>query len=276
MELNTIIPKLQEWATFYGIKIIAAVIIFVVGRWIAKLLRNILEKMMRKGKVDETLISFISHLTYILLLVIIVIAALNQLGIQTTSFIAIIGAAGLAVGLALQGSLANFAAGVLMIIFRPFKVGDYVEAGGTAGTINEINIFTTVLTSPDNRVIIVPNSKITGDNIVNYSAKDKRRLDLVFGVDYGDNMQKVKDVLNDVLAGESRVLKDPAPMVGVLELADSSVNFAVRPWVHTSDYWPLFFDLKETIKKRFDEEGISIPFPQQDVHLYELKQEAES
>lgn len=276
MELNTIIPKLQEWATFYGIKIIAAVIIFVVGRWIAKLLRNILEKMMRKGKVDETLISFISHLTYILLLVIIVIAALNQLGIQTTSFIAIIGAAGLAVGLALQGSLANFAAGVLMIIFRPFKVGDYVEAGGTAGTINEINIFTTVLTSPDNRVIIVPNAKITGDNIVNYSAKDKRRLDLVFGVDYGDNLQRVKNVLNDVLAGESRVLKDPAPMVGVLELADSSVNFAVRPWVQTSDYWPLFFELKETIKKRFDEEGISIPFPQHDVHLYELKKDAES
>ncbi len=274
MELNTIIPKLQEWATFYGIKIIAALIIFIVGRWIAKLLRNILERIMRKGKVDETLISFVGHLTYILLITIIVIAALNQLGIQTTSFIAIIGAAGLAVGLALQGSLANFAAGVLMIIFRPFKVGDYIEAGGTAGTVNEITVFTTILTTPDNRVIIVPNAKITGDNIINYSAKDKRRMDLVCGVSYGDNLQKVKDVLNDVLMKESRVLKDPEPTIGVLELADSSVNFAVRPWVRTSDYWLVFFDLKEAIKKRFDEEGISIPFPQRDVHLYDLKRDA--
>ena len=273
MEFNTIIPKLQEWATFYGLKIIAAIVIFIVGRWIAGLLRNILEKIMRKGKVDETLISFVGHLTYILLITVVVIATLNQLGIQTTSFIAIIGAAGLAVGPALQGSLANFAAGVLMIIFRPFKVGDYIEAGGTAGTVNEITVFTTLLTTPDNRVIIVPNAKITGDNIVNYSAKDKRRMDLIFGVGYGDNLQKVKDVFNDVLLGESRVLKDPAPTIGVLELADSSVNFAVRPWVQTGDYWPVLFDLKEAIKKRFDEEGISIPFPQRDVHLYELKNE---
>ncbi|HEU20456.1 MAG TPA: mechanosensitive ion channel [Deltaproteobacteria bacterium] len=271
MEFETIIPKLQEWATFYGLKIIAAVLIFIVGRWIAKLLRNILEKVMRKGDVDETLISFVGHLTYILLITVIVIAALNQLGIQTTSFIAIIGAAGLAVGLALQGSLANFAAGVLMVIFRPFNVGDYIEAGGTAGTVNEINVFTTLLTTPDNRVIIIPNAKITGDNIINYSARDKRRMDLVFGVGYGDNLQKVKDVISDVLAGERRVLKDPAPTIGLLELADSSVNFAVRPWVRTSEYWPVFFELKEAIKKRFDEEGISIPFPQHDVHLHKLK-----
>jgi small conductance mechanosensitive channel len=274
MELNTIIPRLQELVTFYGLKVIAAIVIFVVGRWVAQLLRNILEKVMRRGKVDETLISFAGHLAYIFLITVIVIAALNQLGIQTTSFIAIIGAAGLAVGLALQGSLANFAAGVLMIIFRPFNVGDYVEAGGTAGTINEITVFTTNMTTPDNRVIIIPNAKIMGDNIVNYSAKEIRRMDLVFGVSYGDDLQKVKDVLNDVLTAENRVLKDPAPMIGVLELADSSVNFAVRPWVKTGEYWPLFFDLKERIKRRFDEEGISIPFPQSDVHLYELKSEA--
>jgi small conductance mechanosensitive channel len=274
MDMSNIIPKLQEWGTFYGLKIIAAVVIFIVGRWVAKILRNLIERMMSKAKVDETLVKFVGNLTYVALLVIVVIAALNQLGIQTTSFIAIIGAAGLAVGLALQGSLANFAAGVLMIIFRPFKVGDYVEGGGTAGTVETINIFTTHLISPDNKEIIVPNAKITGDNIVNYSAKDTRRLDLVFGVSYSDDLQKVKNVLLDILKADSRILQNPAPTIGVLELADSSVNLAVRPWVKGSDYWPIFFDLKEKIKERFDAESISIPFPQQDVHLYQLKEEA--
>jgi small conductance mechanosensitive channel len=274
MDMSNVIPKLQEWATFYGLKIIAAIVVFIVGRWVAKVLRNLVEKMMIRAKVDETLVKFVGNLTYVALLAIVVIAALNQLGIQTTSFIAIIGAAGLAVGLALQGSLANFAAGVLMIIFRPFKVGDYVEGGGTAGTVEAIGIFTTNLTSPDNKVIIVPNAKMTGDNIVNYSAKDIRRLDLVFGVSYSDDLQKVKNVLLDILKAESRVLQNPAPTIGVLELADSSVNFAVRPWVKGADYWPLFFDLKERIKERFDAESISIPFPQQDVHLYQLKEEA--
>jgi small conductance mechanosensitive channel len=274
MNFNNILPKLQEFATFYGLKIIAAILIFIIGRWLAKMIKNLIVKVMQKGKVDETLISFVGHLTYIALLTIIVIAALNQIGVQTTSFVAIIGAAGLAVGLALQGSLANFAAGVLMIVFRPFKVGDYIEAGGTAGCVSEIQIFNTILTTPDNKVIIVPNAKITGDNIVNYSTKHTRRMDLVFGVGYGDDLQKVKDILNDILQNEPRVLKSPEPMVGVLELADSSVNFAVRPWVKSADYWPLFFDLKEAIKKRFDAEGISIPFPQQDVHLYELKKAA--
>ena len=274
MDLSNIIPKLQEWVAFYSLKIVAAVAIFIVGRWIAKLPRNLVERMITKGKVDETLVKFVGNITYVALIVIVVIAALNQLGIQTTSFIAIIGAAGLAIGLALQGSLANFAAGVLMIIFRPFKVGDYVEGAGTAGTVEEISIFTTVLKSPDNKIIIVPNAKITGDNIVNYSAKDSRRLDLVIGVGYSDDLQKVKEVLYDILKNEDRILKDPAPTVGVLELADSSVNFAVRPWVRTGDYWTLFFDLKEKIKERFDAESISIPFPQQDVHLYEVKREA--
>jgi small conductance mechanosensitive channel len=229
---------------------------------------------MTKGKVDETLVKFVGNITYVVLIVIVVIAALNQLGVQTTSFIAIIGAAGLAIGLALQGSLANFAAGVLMIIFRPFKLGDYVEGAGAAGTVEEISIFTTHLKSPDNKTIIIPNAKITGDNIINYSAKDSRRLDLVFGVSYNDDLQKVKAVLYDILKNDDRILKDPAPTIGVLELADSSVNFAVRPWVRTGDYWTLFFDLKEKIKERFDAEGISIPFPQQDVHLYESRREA--
>ncbi len=274
MDFNGILPKLQEFATFYGLKIIAAILIFIIGRWLAKMIKNLIVKVMKKGEVDATLTSFVGHLTYVALLTLVVIAALNQIGVQTTSFVAIIGAAGLAVGLALQGSLSNFAAGVLMILFRPFKVGDYIEAGGTAGTVEEIQIFSTILTTPDNKVIIVPNAKITGDNIVNYSAKDTRRMDLVFGVGYGDDLQKVKDILQDILQNDPRVLKIPQPMVGVLELADSSVNFAVRPWVKSSDYWPLFFDLKETIKKRFDAEGISIPFPQQDVHLYELKKAA--
>jgi small conductance mechanosensitive channel len=274
MDLSNIIPKLQEWAAFYSLKIVAAVAIFIVGRWIAKLLRNLVERIMTKGKVDETLVKFVGNITYVVLIVIVVIAALNQLGVQTTSFIAIIGAAGLAIGLALQGSLANFAAGVLMIIFRPFKLGDYVEGAGAAGTVEEISIFTTHLKSPDNKTIIIPNAKITGDNIINYSAKDSRRLDLVFGVSYNDDLQKVKAVLYDILKNDDRILKDPAPTIGVLELADSSVNFAVRPWVRTGDYWTLFFDLKEKIKERFDAEGISIPFPQQDVHLYESRREA--
>lgn len=274
MDFNGILPKLQEFATFYGLKIIAAILIFIIGRWLAKMIKNLIVKVMKKAEVDATLTSFVGHLTYVALLTIVVIAALNQMGVQTTSFVAIIGAAGLAVGLALQGSLSNFAAGVLMILFRPFKVGDYIEAGGTAGTVEEIQIFSTILITPDNKVIIVPNAKITGDNIVNYSAKDTRRMDLVFGVGYGDDLQRVKDILQNILQNDQRVLKVPESMVGVLELADSSVNFAVRPWVKSEDYWPLFFDLKETIKKRFDAEGISIPFPQQDVHLYELKKSA--
>jgi small conductance mechanosensitive channel len=190
---------------------------------------------------------------------------------QTTSFIAVIGAAGLAVGLALQGSLANFAAGFLMIIFRPFKVGDYIEGAGIAGTVESIQMFTTQLKTPDNKTVIVPNAKITGDNIVNWSSKGTRRVDLVIGIGYGDDIDKAKQIMMDVLTKDQRVLKDPAPQVAVLELADSSVNFVVRPWVNASDYWNVYFDTTEEIKKRFDQEGVSIPFPQRDVHMYEHK-----
>ena len=273
MDFESIMYGLQEWVAFYSLKIVAAVILFIIGRWVAKLIKNVIRKSMTKAKVDKSLIGFVGNITYVALMVIVIIAALNQLGIQTTSFIAIIGAAGLAVGLALQKSLSNFAAGVLMVIFHPFKVGDYIEGGGVAGTVEEMSIFTTVLKSPDNKVIIVPNAKITGDNIVNYSAEATRRLDLVFGVSYKDDLKKVKEVLNDILKNDNRILKDPAPTVAVLELSDSSVNFAVRPWVPTGEYWNLFFDLKEKIKERFDAENISIPFPQHDVHLYELNSE---
>ncbi len=273
MDFESITYGLQEWVAFYSLKIVAAVILFIIGRWVAKLIKNVIRKSMTKARVDKSLVGFVGNITYVALMVIVIIAALNQLGIQTTSFIAIIGAAGLAVGLALQKSLSNFAAGVLMVIFRPFKMGDYIEGGGAAGTVEEMSIFTTVLKSPDNKVIIVPNAKITGDNIINYSAEDTRRLDLVFGVSYKDDLKKVKEVLNDILKNDNRILKDPAPTVAVLELSDSSVNFAVRPWVPTGEYWNLFFDLKEKIKERFDAENISIPFPQHDVHLYELNSE---
>jgi small conductance mechanosensitive channel len=274
MDFNNIIPNLQAFAALYGLKIIAAIVIFVVGRWVARALRNMLKRMMAKGNVDEILVSFVGNLTYIALLAFVIIAALNQLGIQTTSFIAVIGAAGLAVGLALQGSLANFAAGVLMIIFRPFTAGDYIEGAGVAGIVEKAHIFTTQLKTPDNKTIIIPNAKIMGDNITNYSAKDTRRVDMVIGVGYGDDLKKVREILEDILAKDDRILDDPAPTIGVLELGDNSVNFAVRPWVKSEDYWGVYFDSTETVKRRFDEEGISIPFPQRDVHLYEYKEEA--
>jgi small conductance mechanosensitive channel len=263
-----LLPKLQELVAFYGIKILAAVVILVVGRWVAKGLKKLLERALVRSKVDGTLVSFLGHMTYITLLVFIIIAALNQLGIQTTSFIAVLGAAGLAIGLALQGSLANFAAGVLMVIFRPFKVGDYIEGAGVAGIVEEIQIFTTQLKTPDNKKIIVPNAKMTGDNIVNYSANEIRRLDMVLGVSYDDDLDKVKTVLGDISTKEERILQEPAPTIGVLEFADSSVNFAFRPWVRTAEYWGVYFALTETIKKRFDQENITIPFPQRDVHLF--------
>jgi len=269
MDFSSLIPQIQEWLAFYGLKIVAAIAIFIFGRWIAKILRNTLRKMMTRNKVDQTLVSFTGSILYAVLIVFVVIAALNQLGIQTTSLIAILGAAGLAVGLALPGSLSNFAAGVLMIIFRPFKSGDYIEGGGVSGTVEDVQIFTTQLITPDNKLIIVPNGKIMSDNIINYSAKDTRRLELVIGVGYGDDLDLARRVLQGVIDKEERILKNPAPMIAVKELADSSVNFVVRPWVNSGDYWGVYFDLVENIKKSFDREGVSIPFPQRDVHLFQ-------
>ena len=253
----------------FGMQLIAAIAVFVIGRWVVRRLANFLERAMTRANTDPTLVGFFRNIVYFGLLTMVVIASVSQLGIQTTSFIAVLGAAGLAIGLALQGSLANFASGVLMIIFRPFKAGDFIEAGGTTGTVEEIQLFTSRLRTPDNKVIIIPNSQITAGTITNFSARDTRRLDLVFGVSYGDDLDKVKRVINEVLAEETRLLDDPEPAVGVLNLGDSSVDFAVRPWVKSEDYWGVFFDLQEAMKKRFDREGISIPFPQQDVHLYQ-------
>lgn len=269
--MENVIAKAQELLSVFGLKILAAIVIFIIGRWVAKFLKNTSVKLMTRSKVDPTLVTFLGHVTYIALLTFVILAALGQLGIQTTSFIAVIGAAGLAIGLALQGSLSNFAAGVLMIIFRPFKVDDLIEGAGILGTVEEIQIFTTQLKTPDNKTVIIPNAKLTSDNIINYTVKPTRRVDLVFGVSYTDDIDKVKGVISDVLSQDSRILKDPPPTIGLLEMADSSVNFAVRPWVKPDDYWEVYFDINEKMKKRFDAEDISIPFPQRDLHVYEHK-----
>ncbi|MCP5143160.1 MAG: mechanosensitive ion channel [Gammaproteobacteria bacterium] len=261
------VEQIQELAMTYGVKLLLALVIFVVGKWVARALVGGIKKAMGRAKVDETLIGFIGNIAYAILMVVVVLAALNQIGVQTTSFIAILGAAGLAIGLALQSSLSNFAAGVMMIIFRPFKAGDFIEAAGTAGVVEEINIFTTQLRTGDNKTLFVPNGAIMGGTITNVSAKPTRRIDMTFGIGYGDDIKKAKEVLADILAKDPRVLADPAPLIAVAELADSSVNFAVRPWVNAGDYWGVFFDTHEQVKLRFDAEGISIPFPQTDIHL---------
>lgn len=258
----------QAMLTEFGFKIVAALLIFFIGRWIAKMVQNGLERGMLKAHVDPVLVTFTVNMTFAALMVFVVLAALGQLGVQTTSFIAVLGAAGLAVGLALQGSLSNFASGVMIIIFRPFKIGDYVEGGGVSGVVKAIHIFTTTLTTPDNKRVIVPNSKMMGDNITNYSAEGTRRVDLTASISYGDSIDKAKAALMDLLVKDPRVLKDPAPFVGVSAMAESSIDFAVRPWVKGEDYWDVFFALNEAIKKRFDADGLSIPFPQRDVHLY--------
>ncbi len=269
MELSSLIGKIYELLTVYGIKVVGAVAIFVIGRWLAKSITRFIKQMMTKRKVDETLASFSHNLIYMTLLAFIVIAALNQLGIQTASLIAVLGAAGLAVGLALQGSLSNFAAGVLLIIFKPFQVGDFIEGAGVSGTVEAIQIFTTLLKTPDNKTIIVPNSKISADNIVNYSTKGTRRLDLVFGIGYGDDVDKARQIIKGVVEQDSRVQKDPEPVVVVSALADSSVNLTLRAWSSVGDFWNIYFDVVEKVKKAFDANDISIPFPQRDVHVYE-------
>ncbi|RLB72472.1 MAG: mechanosensitive ion channel family protein [Deltaproteobacteria bacterium] len=259
--------KLIELIQSYGLPLIWAAVVFVIGRIGARIISNVVAKMMIKGQVDETLVKFVKSVTYIALMIFVTLAALGKLGIETTSFAAILAAAGLAIGFALQGTLGNFAAGFMLILFRPFRVGDFVEAGGVAGVIEEIQIFSTKMRSGDNKEITVPNGQIIGSTITNYSAKETRRVDLVIGVGYNDDLKKVRAVLEDILNSDERVLKDPAPTIGVSELADSSVNFVVRPWVKSGDYWPVLFDTQETVKLRFDAEGISIPYPQQDLHI---------
>ena len=251
----------------FGIKLIAAVAIFLIGRLVARVVTNGIRKLMSSQEVDRILETFVSNLVYWALMTFVIIAAINQIGVQTTSLIAIMGAAGLAVGLALQGSLANFAAGVLIIMFRPYKVGDYVEAAGIAGSVVQVQILTTILKTGDNKQIVVPNAQIMGSVITNYSANATRRVDMVIGIGYDDDIDKARDTIQELVDSDDRILKDPACLIAVSELADSSVNLIVRPWVKTSDYSGVNFGLTEAIKKRFDKEGISFPYPQQDVHL---------
>lgn len=261
------ISSLTDLAVIYGVKLLSAILIFVIGKMVLGLLVDILKRLMTKSNVDATLVSFSANILYWLGLTFIIIASLSKLGIETTSLAAAVAAAGLAIGLALQSSLANFASGVMLILFKPFKKGDYIEAAGTAGSVDNISIFTTTLKTPDNKVVIIPNGGITSDNIINYSAESKRRLDLVVGVGYEANLKQTKEVLNKVLSEESRILSDPEPIVAVSELGDSAVNLVVRPWVKTEDYWPVHFTLTENIKLALDEAGISIPYPQRGIHI---------
>ncbi len=265
--LETMLQNLREALTAYGPNILGAVLILVFGWWVAKLLTGGIRRALRRASVDETLVRFLGSVLYVGVMAMVVIAAVGRLGVNTTSFAAVLAAAGLAIGLAFQGTLSNLAAGVLLIVFRPFKTGDYVEAGGVAGTVQEIQIFATVLHTPDNRRIVVGNADVTSAPITNYSANDTRRVDMVFGIAYEDDVQRAKKIVDDMLRADPRVLRDPEPVVAVLELAESSVNLAVRPWCATGDYWSLFFDLNERVKAAFDDAGVTIPFPQRDVHM---------
>lgn len=263
----------HEMLLGYLLQLIAAVVIFYIGRMVAKGVRRFMEKALLARSVDKAVVSFVASIVYAIIMIATVLMALSQVGVQTTSFIAILGAAGLAVGLALQGSLANFASGILIILFRPFKSGDFIDAGGITGTVDKIEIFQTIMKTPDNKRVIVPNAQITGSAITNYSAEATRRVDLVIGISYESDLKKAKQLLEDMLKNDQRVLAEPAPVVKVGALADSSVNFVVRPWVNSADYWAVYWDILENVKVTFDEQGIGIPFPQMDVHIKQDKQE---
>ncbi len=265
--MDNVANQLTVFVTTYGIKIIGAIIILILGRIAAGIGRKVVKKVLEKSKTDPAVVSFVGSMIYFLILIFAVLAALAKFGIQTASFVAILGAAGFAIGFALQGSLANFAAGVLILVLRPFKVGDYIDGAGVAGTVKDIQLFTTVLATPDNVKIMVPNGKLFGDTIKNFSGFDTRRVDLVIGIGYTSDIQKAYDVMMSLIKEDTRILSDPPTNIAVSELADSSVNFVVRPWVKRSDYWGVKFDLTRKIKEAFDENGIEIPFPQQVIHM---------
>ncbi len=265
--METINEQLVLFVTTYGIKIIGAVVILILGRFFAGLGRKLVVRLMEKADTDPSVISFVGGLIYFLILIFAVLAALAKFGVQTASFVAILGAAGFAIGFALQGSLANFAAGVLILVLRPYKVGDVIDSAGVLGSVKEIQLFTTVLATPDNIKIMVPNGKIFGDVIKNITGYDTRRIDLVIGIGYTSEIQKAYDIMMNLIKEDNRILSDPAPQIALSELADSSVNFVVRPWVKKEDYWNVRFELTRKIKEAFDTNGIEIPFPQQVVHM---------
>jgi len=259
--------ELTDLLWSWGVQIVAALAIFVIGRWVARRIASGVAMATQRADVDPTLTKFLQSVIYMALLVMVILAAVQQLGVEATSFFAILGAAGLAIGLALKDSLANFSSGTMLVFFRPFKAGDFVEAGGASGTVVEISIFNTIIRTGDNRIITVPNSQIYAGSITNFSAEATRRIDLVFGIGYDDNVARAKEIMQSVLDEDERILKDPAPTIMMLELADSSVNFAVRPWVASGDYWAVRGDLLEGVKKALEDNGLSIPYPQQDVHM---------
>lgn len=259
--------RLTDWGMTYGSQVLGAIVTLITGYIAARIGRRVVRRLLERAKVAPAIISFGARLAYALILIFAVVATLARFGVQTTSFVAILGAAGFAIGFALQGALSNFAAGVLLLIQRPFRLGDYVEVAGMSGTVKDIQLFTTVLATPDNVKVIVPNGKIYGDTIKNYSAYDTRRLDLTVGIGYGSSIQKAFDVLFELIAGDERILAEPEPQIIVSELADSSVNLTVRCWVGLSDFWPTRFDLTRRIKETFDEYEIEIPFPQHVVHI---------
>ena len=260
--------QLSELMSSFGISLFIALFILLIGRQVVKILIKVISSALERSNTEDTVRIFVTNLLNTLLMIVVFIAAINQLGIQTTSIIAVLGAAGLAIGLALQGSLSNFAAGILIVIYRPYKVGDYIQADNHLGTVDDIQIFSTVLKTPDNKLVIVPNGSIMNGSIVNFSNQDKRRVDIIASCSYEDDIDKVKSVLADILSKDDRILNEPKPRIAVSELADSSVNFIVRPWVKNSDYLDVYYSLLEEIKKRFDQEGIAIPYPQTDVHIH--------
>jgi len=267
MDISKYTDMAVVYASEYGLKILSAILIFIIGKWAVKKITAFTKKVMERANIDKTLVEFAESLVYFVLLLMVIFAALNALGINTTSFVAVFGAASLAIGLALQGSLANVGAAVLIIVFRPFKVGDFVEAGGATGTVEDVNLFSTIIAPVDNRTIIVPNSAIVAGNITNYSMKENRRVDHVFGIGYDDDLKLAKETLMEMMQNDARILQDPAPFVAVSELGDSSVNFTTRAWVKTADYWDVYFEQIEKVKLVFDAKGISIPYPQMDVHM---------
>lgn len=260
---------MTDLVIFWGVRVGAALLVLLIGRWLSSMVASFITTLLEKHEVDLTLTKFLRNVIYYALMAAVLVAAAGQLGINTASFLTIIGAAGLAVGLALKDSLANFASGVMLILFRPFKVGDFVNVAGESGTVEEITIFNTIIQTPDNQRKIIPNGKISNDTITNVNANPIRRIDLVVGVGYDDDLKKTRAVLEGIVADEPRILADPAVTIAVSELADSSVNFVVRPWVNTADYWATRFALTENIKLSLDAAGISIPYPQTDVHLYQ-------
>jgi len=269
MNTENLLQRIEELILYYGPKLIGAIIVLIVGLWLVGFLTRNFSKILDKRDIDASLKPFFRSMITILLKVLLVISVLSMLGIQMTSFIAILGAAGLAIGLALSGTLQNFAGGVMILIFKPFKVGDFIDAQGHSGTVREIQIINTILKTPDNKTIIIPNGKLSNNSMTNYSTEELRRVDWKIGIGYGDDADKAKQVLRSMVEADDRVLKDPAVFIGLSELGDSSVNFAVRAWVNASDYWPLFFHINEEVYKVFDKEGLNIPFPQMDVHVHQ-------